>query len=138
MFRQHCELAEYVPCESHSLNLVGQFAAGCCQLAVGFFDFPQRLYSLFAASTHRWKVLNLQLSSKSLPTVKRMSDTREFARADAATKALVKGYDEINAALEEIAARGLATYINRLESGILAAMWHHILDRFHGNSQVLQ
>ena len=28
--------------------------------------------------------------------------------------------------------------MNRLETGILAALWHHILDRFHGNSQVLQ
>ena len=43
-----------------------------------------------------------QLSSKGLPTVKRMSDTRWSARVDA-TKALVMGYDEINAALEEIA-----------------------------------
>ena len=43
-----------------------------------------------------------QLSSEGLPTVKRMSDTRWSARADA-TKALVEGYDEINDALVEIA-----------------------------------
>ena len=77
-----------------------------------------------------------------------MSDTRWSARADA-TKALVKGYDEINAAFEEIAddveqkadirqeAHGLAAYMNRLETGILTALWHHIFDRFHGNSEVL-
>lgn len=92
---------------------------------------PQRLYSFFVASTHHWKLLNDQLSTKSLPTVKRMSDTRWSARADD-TKALVMGYIEINAALEEIAddveqkadtrqvARGLASYMNRLETGILA------------------
>ncbi|CAB4006330.1 Hypothetical predicted protein [Paramuricea clavata] len=93
IIRQQCNLAEYVPCAAHSLNLV--------------------------------------------------------ARADA-TKALVKGYDEINDALVEIAddeekkaetreeARGLATKMNQLETGILAALWHHILHRFHANSQALQ
>ena len=149
IIRQQCSFAEYVPCAAHSLNLVGQSAVGCCQLAVGFFSFLQRLYSFFAASTHRWKILTDQLSSKGLPTVKRMSDTRWSARADA-TKALFMGYNEINAALEEIAgddeekaetgeeAGGLAAYMNRLESGILSVLWHHILHRFHANSQVLQ
>ena len=149
IIRQHCVLVDYVPCVAHSLNLVGQSAASCCHLAVCYFDFLQQLYSFFAASTHRWKVLINLLSSKSIQTVKRMSDTRWSARAYA-TKALVKGYDEINAAFEEIAedieqksntrqeARGLADYMNRLETGILAVLWHHILDRFHRNSQFLQ
>ena len=148
IIRQHCNLAEYVPCVAHSLNLVGQSSANCCQNATGFFSFLQRLYS-FAASPHRWKVLTDKLSSKSLPTVKRMSDTRWSARADA-TKALVKGYDEINAALEEIhteedekpeakhEAGILASDMDRLEIGILAALWHQILQRFHRTSQALQ
>jgi hypothetical protein len=63
---------------------------------------------------------------------------------------LVKGYNEINDALVEIAddeeekgetreeARGLALKMNQLETGILAALWHHILHRFHANSQALQ
>lgn len=58
----------------------------------------------------------------------------------------MKGYDAINDALEGIAAdieekagtrqeaRGLASYMNRLETGILAAVWHQILHRFHGSS----
>ena len=78
-----------------------------------------------------------------------MSNTRWSAHADA-TKALFMGYNEINAALEEIAgddkekaesqeeAGGLAAYMNGLESGILSVLWHHILHRFHANSQVLQ
>ena len=90
-----------------------------------------------------------QLSSKGLPTVKRMSDTRWSARADA-TKALVEPYDNINDALVEIAgneeekaetreeARGLAAKMNQLETGILATLWHHILHRFHANTQALQ
>ena len=149
IIRQQCNLAEYVPCAAHSLNLVGQTAVGCCTLAIGFFWFLQGLYSFFSASPHRWKVLMNQLSSEDLPTVKRMSDTRWSARAYA-TKALVKGYDEINNALVEISgdeeekaetreeARGLATKMNQLETWILGALWHHILHRFHANSQALQ
>jgi hypothetical protein len=149
IIRQHCNLAVYVPCVAHSLNLVGQSSASSCQQAAGFFSFLQRLYSFFAASPHRWKVLTDQLSSKSLPTVKRMSDTRWSARADA-TKALVKGYDEIYDALEEInndedekpdakdEAGNLVSDMERLEIGILAALWHKILQRFHTTSQALQ
>ena len=98
IIRQQSKLADYVPCAAHSLNLVGQSAAGCCQLSVGFFDFLRRLYSFFAACTYRWKLLNDQLVNKGLPTVKRISDTRWSARKDA-TKALISGFDEINDAL---------------------------------------
>ena len=62
--RQQCNLAEYVPCAAHSLNLVGQTAVGFCTLAIGFFRFLQGLYSFFSASPHRWKVLMEQLSSE--------------------------------------------------------------------------
>ena len=149
IIRQHCNLAVYVPCVAHSLNLVGHSSASSCQQAAGFFSFLQRLYTFLAASPHRWKVLTDQLSSKSLPTVKRMSDTRWSACADA-TKALVKGYDEIYDALEEInndkdekpdakdEAGNLVSDMERLEIGILAALWHKILQRFHTTSQALQ
>ena len=69
-----------------------------------------------------------------------MSDTRWSARKYA-TNALISGYDEINDALEGIdedveqkadtrqEARGLSSYMNHLETGILAVVWHHILNR---------
>ena len=57
IIRQQSKLADFVPCAAHSLNLNGQSAAGCCQLFVGFFEFLRRLYSFFAASTYRWKLL---------------------------------------------------------------------------------
>ena len=149
IIREQNELAVYVPCAAHSLNLVGQFAASCCQLVQGFFDFLHRLFSFFVASTYRWKLLNDELTAKGLPTIKRLSDTRWSARTDA-TKALVHGYGTINAALEALAdnteqkavtrqeARGLADYMNRLETGMLAAVWNRILDRFHNCSLALQ
>ena len=76
IIRQHSEMAHYVPCAAHSLNLVGQSAADCCLAAVAFFNFLQGLYSFFSASTHRWNILNSKLSSKRLPTLKRMSLVR--------------------------------------------------------------
>ena len=37
------DLAVFVPCTAHSLNLVGQAAVGCCRAAVPYFDFVQQL-----------------------------------------------------------------------------------------------
>ena len=54
LIHQLNEFAIYVPPAGHSLNLVGVKAAECCLQSVKFFDFVQRLYSFFAASTHRW------------------------------------------------------------------------------------
>ena len=49
-------LADYIPCASHSLNLVGQSAVDCCIEAISFFGLTQELYNFFSASTHRWKI----------------------------------------------------------------------------------
>ena len=102
------------------------------------------LFSFFVGSTYRWKLLNDELTAKGLPTITRLSDTRWSARTYA-TKALVHGYRIINAALEALAAntdqkmtrqeaRGLAAHMNRLETGILAAVWN----RFHNCSLAQQ
>lgn len=75
-------LAFYIPCTTHSLNLVGLSAVDCCTDAVSFFGFVQQLYTFFSASTHRWSILSDCLGPKGL-TVKSLSDTRWSARADA-------------------------------------------------------
>jgi hypothetical protein len=38
------ELAVWVPCAAHSLNLIGASAADCCKHAVNFFGNLQLLY----------------------------------------------------------------------------------------------
>ena len=45
-------LAYFVPCATHSLNLVGACAAGSCVAAVSYFGFLQTLYNFFSASTY--------------------------------------------------------------------------------------
>ena len=46
-------LAVYVPCSTHSLNLVGSCAAECCVNAISFLGFVQTFFNFFSASTHR-------------------------------------------------------------------------------------
>ena len=49
--------ALYMPCACHSLNLTLCDMAYSCVKAVSFFGIVQRIYSLFANSTKRWKIL---------------------------------------------------------------------------------
>lgn len=59
------QLAEYIPCSGHSLNLVGTKAADCCLRATSFFMFVQKLYVFLRASTSRWaKVVSLVKESE--------------------------------------------------------------------------
>jgi hypothetical protein len=88
-------LADFVPCSAHSLNLVGSCAASCCKEANIFFNFIQNIYTFFAASTHRWNLLKVNLTLKSL------SDTRWSVRDDAC-KALNQNWDNIKQSLCDI------------------------------------
>ena len=49
--------ALYMPCACHSLNLTLCDMTHSCVKAVLFFGIVQHIYSLFANSTKRWKVL---------------------------------------------------------------------------------
>lgn len=140
--------AFYVPCSSHSLNLVGNNAAECCSSAVSFFDFIQKVYTFFSASTHRWDVLKSNLQPKQ-KVVKQLSDTRWSARADAVS-ALRKTYSEIRQALIEISecetekllakieAKSLAKKFDTYEIAFMTVLWDRILQRMNNVSKTLQ
>ena len=84
---QVCEIHEfsiYVPCARHYLNLVGVKVAECGPQIVFFYNFVQRLYSFFSASTHRWNILTSSLG-KDHVVIKHLSDTRWLAHFDAVT-----------------------------------------------------
>lgn len=143
--------AEYIPCLAHSLNLVAKCAADCCTEALLFFDFVENLYTFFSASTYRWSRLTnaLKDSTSKIPILKRLSDTRWSARADA-TKALLCGFITIKQVLEDIfnnvdqkaecrnKAYGLVSTMNKLETGIMTIMWNRILERLQATSASLQ
>jgi len=142
-------LVMFMPCCPHSLNLVGQCAVDCCQTAVVFFDFVQALYVFFSASTHRWSLLTNELKPRELMVVKRLSDTRWSAHADAVA-ALIKGYSIIFALLDRISidndenaktrleAQGLTKKMKKLETGVIAELWYKILERMNMTSKMLQ
>ncbi|XP_060852987.1 zinc finger MYM-type protein 1-like isoform X2 [Rhopalosiphum padi] len=134
-------LAKFVPCSAHSLNLVGQNAASCCNEAIHFFNFLQNLYTFFSASTYRWQILN--------SSIKRLSDTRWSARDDACYS-LNKNWSSIENALIKIGenekekpairceANGILKILKSLETFFLSIFWGDILHRFNTVSKKLQ
>lgn len=94
--------AKYVPCATHSLNLVGVNAVESCTTAAIYFGIVQALYTFFSLSTSRWDVLKKHLSStKNNLLLKSRSQTRWSADANS-LKALRLGYNEVMLALTEI------------------------------------
>ncbi|XP_024989249.1 uncharacterized protein LOC112523805 [Cynara cardunculus var. scolymus] len=69
--------ALYMPCACHSLNLTLSDMAHSCVKAVSFFGIVQRIYTLFASSTKRCKVL---LDNVSNLTIKSLCNTGDFAK----------------------------------------------------------
>uniref|UniRef100_UPI00358E3B13 uncharacterized protein n=1 Tax=Myxine glutinosa TaxID=7769 RepID=UPI00358E3B13 len=147
--------ATWIPCVSHSLNLVGKTAAECCSTAVSFFDFLQQLHIFFTSSTHRYAVLkkHVEAESKSskqpiyLP--KRLSEMHWSCRVDA-TKAVDRGYNAYSNALEEIMndtqekalvraqAEGLCGKLQTIENAFFMVFWADILERFNATNHILQ
>lgn len=142
------ELAEYIPCFAHSLNLVGVAAAEACDKAVAFFHLVQAVYNFFSASTYRWVKLK-EILKADCPVVKSLSATRWSARADA-LKALLKSLLAITALLTKISedinekpacrqeARGLARKLQKSENVFLLVLWEEIMNKFYIVSQALQ
>lgn len=146
--KNHSPTAFYVPCASHSLNLVGNNAAESCSDALHFFYFCQNLFNFFSGSTRRWNILKNILPNDGI-TLKKICDTRWSARADAIL-ALRKGYKEIQQALNTICqseeekptarteAKGLIKYFEKYETALLTILWYKLLTRLNCISKALQ
>lgn len=92
IIKEQNNLAEYVPCSAHSLNLVGTHAADCCLAVTKLFMFIQEFYVFMSASTSRWAVLeNLVSSSEKKLLPKRVNITR-WASKWHAVKAILLNY----------------------------------------------
>ena len=98
LIKEENELAEWVPCSAHSLNLVLKDSADSCHAAVDFFYFVEKLFVFFSASTKRTELLN---NSEAKLSLKRISTTMWSCRADA-TKALIKDYKSLQIALDKL------------------------------------
>ncbi|KAL4702816.1 hypothetical protein ACJJTC_003974 [Scirpophaga incertulas] len=111
------ELAMFVPCLAHSLNLVGVHSASSCPEAVNLFGLIQKLYCFFVGSTTRWKIM--QKCTKT--NLKGSSQTRWSAKHQAVT-ALLNNLPEVVKALEEIEESSSAAESKYEASHLLHAM----------------
>ncbi|XP_021980504.1 zinc finger MYM-type protein 1-like [Helianthus annuus] len=71
--------AFYAPCGCHSLNLVISDMASACDKVQDFFGTIQRICSIFASSTKRWKILQDNIPYL---TLKSLSQTRWESRLE--------------------------------------------------------
>ena len=81
--KKYSPSAFFVPCISHSLNLIGNSVADSTSTAIDYFQFIQDLFLFFSASNGRWNILQKKLDEVSILILKKLSDTRWSARADA-------------------------------------------------------
>ncbi|XP_020262164.1 zinc finger MYM-type protein 1-like [Asparagus officinalis] len=107
--------AFYTPCACHSLNLTLCDIANCNIKAQDFFGVVQRIYSLFANSTKRWKILMDNLIGV---TLKPLSTTRWESRVES-IKAIQSQPLQIRQALLQLAENDKDTKI-RSEAKSLA------------------
>ncbi|KAL4135324.1 hypothetical protein QTP88_006939 [Uroleucon formosanum] len=151
--KRKCDLAIYVPCTAHSLNLVGVHSVNCCLEAVHFFGFLQSLYNFFSSATHRWNILTTYIEksdSNRLLVLKSLSDTRWSCHTESC-KALITNYSKIIEVLETIIspnskehedtkrnARPLFKKKLKKETGYMALLWNDILEGSNKTSIQLQ
>lgn len=147
--KQRSSSAHYIPCSSHSLNLIGNYAAESCLDSKNFFDLVENIYVFLSGSTHRWAVLQNCFESKPHLTVKRLSSTRWSSRHDA-VRSLKNGSFEIKKALTilsedpsqkkiaQIEALELIKKMNSLEFAVFIIIWDKILGRFNAVSLSFQ
>ena len=129
--------ASFVPCGCHSLNLVISDAASSSINSISLFGVIQRLYVLFSASVHRWKILTTHVIEL---TFKPLCSTRWESRINS-VKAVRYKLPELYDALMELAespstdsgirheALSLASYITEFKFLVSVVIRHDILSQ---------
>ncbi|XP_042387582.1 zinc finger MYM-type protein 1-like [Zingiber officinale] len=138
--------AFYMPCGSHSLNLVVCDMANSCAKAKSFFGACQCMYTVFSNSTKRWNVLLEYIDGL---TLKSLSTTRWESHIET-VKAILSQASQIREALFKLAEISEDSKLSRdaetLASGELSSfefilslvIWHDILHKINLVSKKLQ
>ncbi|XP_062075845.1 uncharacterized protein LOC133779967 [Humulus lupulus] len=139
--------AFYTPCGCHSLNLTLCDMAESCSKARDFFGVIQRIYTIFANSTKRWKILKDNVKGL---TPKSLSSTRWESRVDS-VKAIRSQMSDFREALLEVSekdeldskirseAKSLATNeLGDFDFLIAIIIWFEILFAINLVSKLLQ
>ncbi|KAL4089763.1 hypothetical protein QTP88_024734 [Uroleucon formosanum] len=88
------ELATFLPCSAHSLNLVGVHAAEVSPMMITFFGLIQNIYLFFSGSTSRWELLMQTMKI----TLKSHCDTRWSTKKQA--DSILGQIDKVNLSLQ--------------------------------------
>ena len=138
--------AFYTPCSCHSFNLTLCDMANSCGKAKDFFGVVQRIYTIFANSTKRWKILkdNLKgLSPKSLSSTRWESHV-EIVKAIRATMSdFIEALLEVSKKDLDSKIRSEAKYVATHELGdfefiVSIIIWFDILSAINLVSKLLQ
>lgn len=139
--------AFYVPCASHSLNLVIVDGAKSSTSALTFFGTLTRLYTIFSSSTVRWNILKSNLKL----TVKQESDTRWESRVNC-VKAVRYQFPDIILSLEDLVqharehkdskttseASSLLQSVSSWSFLLSVVIWYEVLFQINKTSKLLQ
>ncbi|KAL1268397.1 hypothetical protein QQF64_033760 [Cirrhinus molitorella] len=136
--------AIFIPCCSHSLNLLLCDAASSNRECLTFFGTLQRLYTIFSSSVKRWDVLKEFVEI----TLKPLSDTRWEAKLDS-VKALrfqLGGALDALEKLEKVAkdgkiaseAKSLSEEVVHMEFLVCLIIWYDIFAEITHVSKALQ
>ena len=120
--------ALYLPCSSHTLNLVITDAAKSSNYAVGFFGIVNRIYVIFSSSPCRWDIIRAHMPI----SVKGLSDTRWEARIEA-LKPLRYHFFKLREALDALEAQALEkkdgmTASESSSLSVLVSKWPFIIN----------
>ncbi|XP_034078797.1 uncharacterized protein LOC117550471 [Gymnodraco acuticeps] len=136
--------ALYVPCVSHSLNLVVADAAKASTDAISYFGNVQKLYTLFSAAPQRWAILKEHLTI----ALKSWSDTRWESRVNSIEavryqapnirEALLEVRDKVTDPLTKVEAQSLAEEVGSYRFLICTVVWYDILHHVNHVSKLLQ
>ncbi|XP_067130995.1 LOW QUALITY PROTEIN: zinc finger MYM-type protein 1-like [Centruroides vittatus] len=138
------DLAKFVPCAAHSLNLIGVHAASITVEMVSFFGIIQKLFNFFASSTRRWEKITTLLKT----TLKGHSDTRWCSKSRSVSH-LKYQINEVIEVLKEISeyssfgdgvatARIIIGYIESYNFIFMLIMWENILAKINVVNNQLQ
>ena len=135
--------ALYVPCGSHSLNLVAD-AAKASTDAISYFGNVQKLDTLFSAAPQRWAILNVHLTI----ALKSWSDTQWESRVNSIEavryqtpnirEALLEVRDKVTDPLTKVEAQSLAEEVGSYRFLICTVLWYDILHHVNHVSKLLQ
>lgn len=143
LIEKNCR-ALYVPCGTHTLNLMVADSAKQSTDAISFFGVVQKLYTLFSAAPQRWAILKQHVNI----TLKSWSETRWESRiksieplryqTDKVREALTEVREKANDPAARIEAQSLAEEIGSFRFQICTVVWFDILSKINITSKLLQ